>query len=153
GDATVPAATLQVTFQAVQVTRRSKEVNLSITFPADRKENAFPFSVAHVEPGYQIVDAKIARPIATPGVKNPNLAITQDQSKVVLTGELVKPSGLVATWQKNAPALSWTPTVLLTLERRSQPVTKISDPIAANLNLPGSTIIPLPKLSGGWEVK
>jgi hypothetical protein len=77
--------------------------------------------------------------------------VAPDKSKVVLTGELVKPAGIMA-WQKNSPPVQWTPTLVLTLERRSQRVVKTSDPIAANLNLPGSTVIPLPKLSGSWEV-
>jgi PKD repeat protein len=152
GDNAVPVATLHVTHQAVQVHRHTREVNVHVAFPADRKDNAYPFSVAHGEPGYQIIDAKFARPVSAPGVKNANLAVAPDKSKVVLTGELVKPSGIMA-WQKNRPPLQWTPTLVLTLERRSQPIVKPSDPITATLNLPGSTVIPLPKLSGGWEVK
>ena len=116
------------------------------------KEQAYSFNVNHGEPGYQIVDAKLTRQVKETFVKNPSLAVSQDKSKVVLTGELVKPGGILA-WQKNPPPLLWTPTVDLTLEQRKEPVMKTSDPIAAELKLDGTTLLPLPKLSPHWEIK
>ena len=152
GDSTKPGAMLQVTFEAIQVERATKEVNLNAAFPPERRDNSFPFSMTHVEPGYQIVDAKF-KTAKDASVKNAKLTIAPDKSKVVLSGELVKPSGFIAGLQKNTPPIKWTPTVVLTLERRSGPMPKVSDPIVANLNLPGTTVLPLPKLSGGWEVQ
>ena len=56
-------------------------------------------------------------------------------------------------WQKNPPPLKWTPTVILALERRSELMEKTPDPIAADLTLPGTTLLPLPKLTSRWEIK
>ena len=145
-------ANLQVTFQAAHVQRLLKQVNLHTAFPHDRKEQAYPFTVTHWEAGYQIVDAKFAKPVKDAGVRNPSLAVSQDKTKVVMTGELVKPAGIMA-WQKNPPPLQRTPTVDLTLEQRSEPVMKTSDPITAEVQLPGTTLLPLPKLSSRWDVK
>ena len=101
-------ASLQVSFEAEQVKRLVKEVNLHTAFPAERTEQSFWFSVSHGEPGYQIVDAKFAGPVKDASVKSPVLTIAPDKSKVTLTGELVKPGGIMA-WQKNAPRLRGLP--------------------------------------------
>ena len=56
-------------------------------------------------------------------------------------------------WQKNPPPVKWTPTIVLSLEKRLAPVVKTMDPIVANLKVPGTTILPLPKMSKHWDVK
>lgn len=150
-DAGTPTAVLQITNQVAQVQRQSKQVNLYAAFPPERKESSFPFSLTHVEGDYKIVDAKFVTPVKEPNVKNASVTIAPDKSKVVVTGELVKPGGIMA-WQKNAPLPKWTPTLALTLERRTEGMTKTSDPIIADLALPGTTILPLPKLTKRWEV-
>ncbi len=152
GNSASPSALLQVTFQATHVDRLTKEVNLNAVFPSDRKEHFFPFTLTHTEPGYQIVDAKFARPVNDAAVKDPQLAISPDKSKVILNGELVKPGGIMA-WQKNPVPVSWTPTVALTLEHRQDPVMKTMEPVVASLSVPGKTLLPMPKLSKRWESK
>ncbi len=152
GDTAAANATLQVSMQATPVQRLTKEVNLYTAFPADRKESSFPFSLTHAEGDYKIVDAKFAKPVTDPTVKNPIVAISPDKTRVVVTGELVKPGGIMA-WQKNAAQLKWVPTLILSLEHRAQPVTKTTEPIMADLKIPGTTILPLPKLTSRWEVK
>src|SRR5262249_38289041 len=154
GEATsgVPSANLQVTYQAVEVRRTLKEINFHPAFPADRKESSHAFKLTHLEAGDQIVEAKLASAVKEASVKNPTLTISPDKTKVVLSGELVKPGGILA-FQKNSPPIQWTPTVLLTLERRSEPVLKDTDPISLELNVPGVTLLNLPKLSHRWEIK
>jgi hypothetical protein len=152
GNNNAPSANLQVTYQAVHVERMIKEKNFHVAFPADRKEPSYPFSLTHMEADYKIEAAKFTRPVKEAGVKNPSLAISQDKSKIVLTGELVKPGGVIVL-QKNTPPLKWTSTVSLTLERRSEPILKTLDPIATELSLPGTTFLPLPKLSDRWQIK
>lgn len=152
GDSGTASASLQVAFEAQEVKRLLKEINLHAAFPAERTEQSYWFSLSHDEPGYQIVDAKFARPITDAAVRTPVLTISPDKTKVVLTGELVKPGGIMA-WQKNAPRLRWTPTIALTLERRGASTQKSSDPIAADLSLPGTTLIPLPKMGSHWDIK
>jgi hypothetical protein len=152
GDSNAASATLQVAVQAIPIQKLTKEVNLHVAFPADNKERTFPFTLTHVEPDYQIADAKFTKPAKESGVANPVLTISPDKAKVMLSGQLVKPGGLLA-WQKNQVPIRWTPTVVLSLERRSAMVNKTFDPIATNLTVPGTTLLPLPKLSSRWEIK
>jgi hypothetical protein len=152
GNSAAATATLQVSFQALNSHRHTKGQNFNIAFPAERKEQTFPFSVVHSELEYQIVDAKFARPVKEPNVRNPKLTISPDKTKVILTGELVKPGGMLA-WQKSPPPNMWIPTVVLTMEHRAEPVQKTPDPMTVTLNVPGTTVIPMPHLSSHWEVK
>ena len=152
GNSAAAGATLLVTFQAAEVKRMPKEVNVPITFPHDSKEQTFPFSVTHVESEYQIAGAKFLQPPQTTSVKDVHLTISPDKTKVVLSGELVKPGGIMAL-QRNPAPVKWTPTVVLSLEKRLPPVVKTLEPIMANLKLPGTTVLPLPKLSKHWDVR
>jgi hypothetical protein len=153
GNSSAPSANLQVTYQAVHVQRTNKEANLHVAFPPDRKESSYPFTLTHmVEPDSQIIDAQFTKPGKETSVKNPTLTISKDKSKVVLTGELVKPAGITAL-KRNQPLPKWTPTVSLTVERRSEPVLKTLDPITIDVNLPGTTILPVPPLSSRWQIK
>ncbi|MCI0377288.1 MAG: PKD domain-containing protein [Gemmataceae bacterium] len=150
GESVTPAAMLQVTFDAVRVEKATKKVNIAVQFPADRKENSYTFDIERpIDPGFQIVDAKLERSVSDAAVKSHKLSISPDKTKIRLSGELVKQGGFL---QKNAPPPSWVPTVQVTLERRALPERKTSDPVAANLNVPGSTLVPLPKLPNGWAV-
>lgn len=147
-DGTTPGATLQVTFEAVRVEKLAKEQNVMVEFPAQHKDAVYNFSKesATVAGGYEIVSAKLAKPATEAFVKNVQIEIAPDKSKVRLSGQLVKAA------QKSSQPLKWVPTLALSLERRSRPVVKTSDPIVTNLNVPGTTVLPLPKLTSGWEV-
>jgi PKD repeat protein len=152
GNSNAPTASLQVTYQAVRVKGLQKEKTFYVPFPADRKESTYPFTLTHVETDYQIIDAKFPKPVTDASVKNPTLAISADKSRLVLTGQLVRPGGLEAL-RKNQPPVKWTPTVSMKLESRSEPMLKTFDPITLEINVGGTTVLPLPPLHQHWEIK
>ncbi len=150
GDDTVPAASLQMAYDAVQVERVKETWNMGARYPHDRKENTFNFRTELTKAGFVIIDAKFEEPIKSPLIKNPKLDFS-DKTRVRLIGEMTKPAGFLGL-QKNVPPPCWHTPVAVILERRSAPVTKTTDPVAANLAVPGTTTLLVPKLSDGWEV-
>lgn len=149
GDFSAPGATLQVTYDAIRVEKLQKEVNVSAAFPADRKENTYAFKEERrVDGGFQIVEAKFARPVKDAAVRNAKVEISSDKTKIVVSGELVKPTGI---FNKNAPPPNWAATVTVAMERRSEMARKSTDPVMVNLSLPGVVTLPLPSLPIGWE--
>lgn len=149
GDNSLPTATLQVTFDATRVQRENRSFNISVPFPAQHKESTYAFKIDRpMDGGLLVVDAKFAEPVNSKLVKNAKLEITPDKTSIRVSGELVKSS----SWVKNTPLPTWTATIKATVEHRFPPTTKKSEPVVANLNVPGTTQLLLPKLSAGWEI-
>jgi hypothetical protein len=138
-----PGATLQVTYDAVQVIRKEKKPNIQVTFPAEVKGNTFNFAQAVVaDPGYQILKAELAKPNKDNSVRNLRLDINPDKTVVRVTGELIK---------SNSP--KWSTQIKLTQEMRSQPVRQNMEPIPVALQVPGVTVVPIPHLPLNFEAR
>ena len=84
--------------------------------------------------GFEIVEAKLTgeKPDFVEDVK---LEVSADKTRVTLSGTLLK--------DKGAPS-SWFAPVALTVEKRIGPAPKTVDPVALDLKLPGTTIVPIP---------
>jgi hypothetical protein len=70
--------------------------------------------------------------------------VSADKRKAVLSGELIRAD--------KAP-LKWVAQVVLVQEQRTAPVTRPPEQVAATLAVPGTTLLPLPALQGGWVSK
>lgn len=144
---TNPEAMLQVTFDAVRVEKQEIPINLQVKFPPKHSDPSYPFRIERgIEPGFELLEARFARPVTDSSVKNAKVEVSSDRKKVVLSGELVK-AGLLS---KMATPPSWVAPIIVTLERRSPPVKQTSDPVMVNLKVPGTTMVPMPSLPLGW---
>lgn len=142
---TQPEAMLQVTYEAIRVERQDVPINLQIRYPASHPDSKYHFSIERgIEPGFDLVGVRFTKPVSESFVKNPKVSISADKKKVVLSGELLK------TGSKSAPLPTWVAPMIVTLEKRSAPVKQTSDPVMVNLSVPGSTVVPMPKLAAGW---
>lgn len=147
---------LNVTFEAVRVTRIEKQHHRMITFPPDLKENTYSFKKEfHPLPGNVIAEASFVKLPSDPAVKNVKLDIAADRSKVFVSGELIKTAGRMG---KNTPLPSWHAELMIVEEAPTATETKKCDPVMVTLNLPtGSekavTHVPLPVLPDKWIVK
>lgn len=138
-------AILNVTHQGVHVvTRQEPQPPVQVAFPPNVKEKVFRFTREFpARPGFQVVAARLAQPPArgAPLRAAPTLIVAPDRRKAVLTGELVRAS--------NEP-VKWNAAVVLTVEQRTAPVARVMSPVAKLLAVPGTTLLPLPALQGGW---
>lgn len=138
-----PGATLQVTYDAVQVRKGEKMHNVAVTFPGKGADSSFKFSVERTpDPGFQILKAELAKMATDAPVRNLKLQIAPERNKVVLTGELLK-----------SASSTWNAQLKLTEELRSAPVKRSMEPIPVVLKVPGTTIVPVPHLARNWEAK
>lgn len=133
-------ATLQVTYDAVQVRHMDKTHNVAVVFPAKSKEPTHRFVVERAaEPGFAILKADVTKASNNTQVKNLQLEVSGDKSKVRLTGEMVKSGS--ATWNAQ---------IRLTQEMHSPAVKRNMEPIPVALKVPGVTVVPVPPLPGNW---
>lgn len=145
-----PMAKLQVTYEAVKVERFTRDWRIACDWPAGTKENVVP--IRKERPAYSgalITSAELVNKVErnTP-VRNVKVEIAPDKSKIILTGELVKPSGLLAS--RTPP--NWLAEVKVTMERRSPPMTVNRGDIMLAVNLGGTTMLPLQPMEEGWDV-
>lgn len=151
GDFSAPGATLQVTYDAVHVQKKQDKINVSIPFPADHKESTYAFKEERrVDAGFHVLKAEFAQPVRESAVKNAKVEISADGTKFMVTGILAKPTGILI---RHAPPPQWTTTVNVTMERRSTPQQKTTEPLMVNLNVPGSATLPVPPVPSGWEAQ
>lgn len=149
GNPSPAEAALQVTYEAARVERENQMVHVPVAFPAQSEAASHPFQVERsVAPGYRIVDAKLLR--AGGNVQDPRVEVAADRTRFVVKGQLTRGKNLLG---KRSPPPTWAAPVQLTLEKQGKAVTKTSDPILVQLQVPGQTVVPLPVLPAGWEVK
>ena len=137
-----------------QASREEKSIPIAVSFPTNANGPVYPFEFRRtVEPGYKIVKANIMIPPDPKLVRNPRLDIAPDGKTIVVRGELLRPANAGKT---NTP--SWFGKVDVTVESAT-PSTARTDPVAAQLNLPGITRVKLPPSAPNtvaalqWEVR
>jgi PKD repeat protein len=143
-------ARLTASYDAVQIERRERDWKIHCGWHVDPRE-----SVAAVrrerpaEPGCTILSAALVN-ASEPGcpMRNVNLEVSPDKRKLILTGAMVKPSGLAA----NALLPSWVAKVKVVMEHRS-PIQKFDRgelPMAIALNR--TVQVPTQRPGPGWQV-
>ncbi|MSQ93358.1 MAG: PKD domain-containing protein [Gemmataceae bacterium] len=150
-DGSEPTAKLAVTYEAVRVQRFEREVRIYCGWHPDAKENVLAVRKERpIESGCTIVSVELVN-------KNDKNALARkfevqpspDKSKIILTGELVKPSGLLTP--KTAPP-HWVAQVKVVMERRS-PLEIINRGEVMMAVNPGTTTkIPMQPLEPGYDI-
>ena len=151
GDHQAPTAKLHVTYQAVKVERLPpRDWRIYCGWPADTKDNVIQLRKERLaEGGYTIVSAELVNRDEKGGpARKLNLEIAADRKKVILTGEMTKPSGLLAA--KTAPP--WVANVKVVLEKRAPPETRNFGAVVMSVDLNTTTNIPMQRLEPGWEI-
>ena len=147
---------LNVTYDAMCVAHKEDTQHREIKFPADHAQNTYAFTKEiPALPRYKISEARLLNPATNPAVKNVKLELSANGSKAVLTGELVKETGL---FHRNSPLPSWVAQVFLAQDYQATQETKTNDPVVVDLNLPtgtekATTLVPMPALPSKWLVK
>ena len=137
--------------EAVKVHKWVKSENLAVSFPSKHAGNTYPFKEVREAPaGVQILTAEFAHPVKDSAVKDAKLELSADKTKLTMSGMLVKASGL---FNKNAPPPSFSTEVKMTMESRSKAEAKPMDPVAQTLQVPGTTLLPIPAMSSNWTVQ
>jgi PKD repeat protein len=144
-------AKVSVTYQAVQVQTETKNMKIYCGWPSGITENSALFRKERPVPdGFKIVKAELVnKPDADAPVRNVNLEVAPDQSKIILTGELVKSGGFL---NANAPPPKWLGDVKVVMERRSAPQMRNLGDLAMAVSLNGTTKLPIQPPEDGWEV-
>jgi PKD repeat protein len=141
-------ATLNVTYQAVFVEQKPASPVVQMTFPMNQMGDVITLTKSVLpEIGFAIVKADVL-----PQTKNPYLKSSKVQldpakhGQALVTCELVRPSA------RSAPPVC-TVQLAVVQQRQSAPTLRSMDPVAVNLAVPGSTLVPLPELPAGWVAK
>ena len=105
---TAPMAKLTATYDAVQVTRTAKDLRVFCAWQAGANDSV---SAVHKErladPGCTIASATLANPDdPNAPIRNVKVEITPDKKKIILTGELVRSTGLRQRAANGAPLAS-----------------------------------------------
>ncbi|MBI2807996.1 MAG: hypothetical protein HYX68_23680 [Planctomycetes bacterium] len=151
GDARAPLAKLRVVYDAVKVERTTKEWRIPCGWRPDSKGDTASFRRERpASPGWTVVAVELVNQQEGEGpVRNAKVEIAPEKTKIVLTGEAVKPSGFLKP--KTLPP-RWLAHVKATLERRA-PAQKIDrGAMMMAINLNSAIRIPFQPLHAGWEV-
>lgn len=145
-----PRARLQVVYEAVRVDRFAKDWMINCDWQGGAKDAKAAFrKERQAYPGCTIVSAELLNKDAKGGAaRNVKFEITPDKKKVIVTGELVRSTGLLAS---KAPP-HWLANLKVVMERRSAPETLNHGYIAMAVNLNSTTKIPMQPLGPGWEI-
>jgi len=146
GSATV---TLHVKRDAMQVQSKSTTRTIAVHFPAQSRDTVVPLSAAiPADNGFQIADARVLHAV---NVDNLNAEISADHLQLKLTGQQTRPTGLLLIPRNVVPQAVIQ--VAMT-EVRQMPTQGLAvDPVASTIAVPGSTVLPVPKLDAGWVMK
>lgn len=148
---TMPMATVTVTYpEAVQVDRKeSVPFDVMLTWKSECKDTLCPVVAERLAwPGYQIAKAEISGNVKDAPLRGaPSVEIAADKSKLIVKGEMIRPSGVPA----HAHVLpKFAVPIKVTLEKRSGSGPKAWE-LPMCVNVPGQTRIPIPGLSGNWQ--
>src|SRR5262249_5147982 len=137
-DKNAPVAELRFAYEAVRVIKKNASINVQAAFPPNHADKTYQFTTEYpVEDGFHIGGAP--QFVQAPREKDIKLDVSADKAKLILSGTLVKPSGF---FNKNAPPPRFAAEVKVALEKTSAPTVKNPDPVALNLQLPGTTVLP-----------
>lgn len=139
-----PGATLQVAYDAVEVRKEEKLHNIAVKYPVKTPDNIYKFvEERSAEPGFRILKAELMKGPSNMQARNLKLELVADNSKVRVTGELIKSPNL----------MTWSAQIKLTQELQSNPIRRNMEPIPVVLKVPGSTVVPVPLLPRNWEAR
>jgi hypothetical protein len=140
---------LTVKREAVQVVSETHVRTLAVPFPSNVKDAVYPFSqVIPARAGFQITGAQVEQVVNLTNVK---AEITPDHQQIKVTGQQVRPTGLLQLPRNQAPQA--VVQVKMT-EQRQMPATALPiDPVEMMTTVPGSTLLPVAKLDAGWVMK
>jgi PKD repeat protein len=145
-----PTAKLLVTYEAVKVEHVVKDWKFHCGWQADLKQSVSPFRRERLaDPGCTIKSAELTSGDNKTQVRNLKREIAPDGSKVILTGELSRPTGILAQIT-TAPA--YVAQLHVEMERRSPSQTINRGDVAMCVKLNSTTNIPLQPLEPGWEI-
>jgi PKD repeat protein len=149
--ATALMAVVQVSHEATHVQSMQKIHTIAQGFPPQEKGNTYKFTREILpEPGFVIKKASFVKDPDGKVVSKPVLQVSPDGKKAILSGELTRSAGFM---HRNAPTPNWVTQVVLTQEHRDAPIVRAEEPIAYPLQAPGTTLIPLRKLTQDWETR
>jgi hypothetical protein len=141
---------LLVTYEAIKVEHRVKDWKFHCGWQADLSQSVSPFRRERLaDPGFTIVSADLASSDTTAPVRNLKLQVAPDRSKVILTGELVRQTGLLA---KKTTAPAYVAQLRVAMERRSPPQAINRGDVSMTVSLNRTTKVPLQPLEEGWEI-
>ncbi len=145
-------AKLKVSYEAVRVQRYAKTWHIHVGWQADLQDAVSSFHKERLadtaDPACTVSDLVVVNKSDPGAPRKLECQPSPDKKKIVLTGELVRPTGLL-TRKQTAP--SWLAEVKGTMERCSQPRFVTRDDVTMAV-APGRAIkIPLQPLGAGWE--
>jgi PKD repeat protein len=145
-----PIAKLLVTYEAVKVEHRVKDWKFHCGWQADLSQSVSPFRRERLaDPGFAIVRTDLASSDDHASVRNLLCQVAPDKSKVILTGELVRKTGLLA---KKTTAPAYVAQLHVDMERRSPPQTINRGHLSMTASLNRTTKVPMQPLEEGWEI-
>jgi PKD repeat protein len=141
---------LTVTDELTRVDRQSPLKYVHLDFPPQTQGNAYSFDrVLQAAKGFQIVDQKIVDAGEKQGVQNLRVEVAPDRQSAKVTGQLVKQAAIVGKTQQYPHAV-----VKVQLAEQRQVVAQPTPtPIAAELAVPGTTVVALPPTPANATIK
>jgi hypothetical protein len=136
-------AVLNVTHQVEYVRTRDVTHRVPVDFPPNEKGNTWKFQREVPAPvGFAITKAHLdTDPSKILNARGLSLEILPDRRKVRLAGELVKAA---------KGSTQWVAPLVLTVEQRMPPQTRPMGEVNVPLQVPGTTLLPMPMPQGGW---
>jgi hypothetical protein len=138
---------LNVTHEACWVERKLLTPRHPFKFPDKQQGATWAFRQDFpAAPGFQVTDARLARPASSPAVKDVKVEVNKEKNKVTVSGQMVKSGG------GNAPPPVWVAELAITQEKLGalckRPVQSVAAPLRE-----GPVFIPLPRVEAGWSMK
>lgn len=148
-DSTNPMAKLLVTYQAVHVERLAPYIApIAFEWPQNAQDAVVPLRKERTVDGKTIVSAELVNPPDNDSpVRHVKVAIAPDKKRIIVTGDMLKPSGAPGTLSPR-----WVARVKLVTERRSLPQTITGGEVMMTLNFNSPTKIPMQPIAEGYEV-
>jgi PKD repeat protein len=146
-----PMAMVTVTYPgAIRVDRKENvPFNVMLAWNPNCKDTLCPVAAERMAlPGYRIVKAEISGNVKDALLRGvPTVEIAPDGGKVMVKGELVRPSNLLV--HLHVVPRFHVP-IKVTMEKRSGATPQTFE-LPMCVNVPGQTKIPLPALAGTWQ--
>lgn len=142
-------AKLKVSYEAIHVARYAKTWRIHVGWEGDLQQPTSPFRKERAaDPGCTISDPTIVNQSDPQAPRDLACQLAPDKSKIILTGELVRPTGLLT---RNQTAPAWLAEVKANVERRSPPRQVNRDDVTVAI-APNRTVkIPLQPLGEHWD--
>jgi PKD repeat protein len=148
-DGSTPLAKLIVTYDAVHVERFVKPDWIHAGWQGDTKQAISPFRKERLaDPGCTIVSAELASK-DDKSVRNLKAEISADKKKVVVSGELVRPTGVMAP---SGAAPHWVGELKLGMERRGKQQTINRGDIAMSVDFNTVMRLPMQPMHDRYEI-